>query len=394
MYTPPRTLPRGRAGGNAPVSVEGTRGRRDVFAAAARSERVSWNRRTFLSTVAGAGAAASAVVAGAPSRASQSGNDGGRATYRNPVFAEVFADPTAIRADDGTYYAYATFHDWGGDPARPRLIPIARSDDLVSWSYAGEVFETKPDWKDSGGLWAPEIARLGGRYVLYYFYARFGDPNPGIGVATADAPTGPFEDHGMLLRSQGIGVPNSIDPCLVEHGGPTLFWGSKQGIYGVDLAPDGRSLAGDPVRIAGDGVEAPYVVRRNGRWYFFGSRGTCCVGADSTYHVVVGRSDSLDGPYRNREGESLLDATGTTILHGSDYFAGPGHNAVVRDDAGDDWLLYHAYERSDPWAGEAPRRVLMLDRLSWTDGWPTVEGNRPSRVAPVPTVDGSGTATG
>ena len=308
------------------------------------------------------------------------------------MFEDVFADPAAIRADDGAYYAYATFHDWGGPPARPRLIPIARSEDLVSWSYAGEAFETKPDWKESGGLWAPEIARIDGRYVLYYSYARFGDPNPGIGVASAAEPTGPFEDHGELLRSDAVGVPNSIDPCLVRHGGPTLFWGSKRGIYGVDLTADGRSLAGDPFQIAGAGVEAPSVIRRNGRWYFFGSRGTCCAGTESTYHVVVGRSESIDGPYRNREGESLLAASGTTILHGSERFAGPGHNTVVRDDSGDDWLLYHAYERENPWAGEAPRRVLMLDRLSWADGWPTVEGNRPSRVAPVPAV-GSDTGT-
>ena len=347
------------------------------------------NRRTFL-----ASATVASVGAGCLAGPADTDTDGGTEkppTYRNPVFEEIFADPTAIRADSGAYYAYATFQPWEGVERRRRLVPIARSRDLVNWTYVGEAFDAKPDWKDSGGLWAPDIARLRGRYVLYYSYARFGDPNPGIGVAVSESPAGPFEDCGELIRSNRIGVPNSIDPCLFsDDGTPYLFWGSKRGLYGVRLADNGLSLAGEKFKIAGDGVEAPYVVERNGRYYFFGSRGTCCAGADSTYHVVVGRSDSLRGPYANRAGESLLTATGTTILHGDDTFAGPGHNALVRDDAGTDWLLYHAYERANPWKGEAPRRVLMLDRLEWRDGWPTVETRTPSRTAPVPTVEGPG----
>lgn len=351
-------------------------------------------RRTVLASAAlAAGSALPGCSAGYGSRNGSEPDDGvgaeSPATYRNPVFEEVFADPTAVRAADGTYYAYATFQNWGGGPARPRLLPVARSRGLVDWRYAGEAFRSRPDWADEGdGLWAPDVERVAGRYVLYYSVARFGDPNPGVGVAVSDDPAGPFADRGELLRSDEVGVPNSIDPyCHVEGDTPYLFWGSKRGLYGVRLAADGLSLAGEPFRVAGDGVEAPFVRERDGRYYLFGSRGTCCDGLDSTYHVVVGRSDSLRGPYRNRDGESLLEAAGTTILRGGEQFAAPGHNAVVRDDAGDDWLLYHAYERSDPWAGPAPRRVLMLDRLRWRDGWPVVPGGTPSREAPAPSVD-------
>jgi arabinan endo-1,5-alpha-L-arabinosidase len=343
------------------------------------------NRRTFVTGAAAAVAGAAGLRrARSTARTARARTSG---LYRNPVFEEVFADPTAIRADDGAYYAYATFNPWPGASREDRLIPIARSRDLVRWEDVGDAFETKPDWRDEGGLWAPHVARVAGRYLLYYSYARFGDPNPGIGVAVAESPAGPFEDRGALLRSDEIGVRNSIDPyLLVDDGTPYLFWGSKRGIYGVRLSDDGLSLAGEKFRIAGDGVEAPWLIRRRGRYYFFGSRGTCCRGADSTYRVVVGRGESLRGPYVNREGESLRRAPGTTILRGDEYFAGPGHNAVVRDDAGVDWLLYHAYERHNPWVGSIPRRVLMLDRLVWRDGWPTVETRTPSRVAPAPTI--------
>ena len=344
--------------------------------------------------------------------------------YRNPVFDRVFPDPDALRAPDGTYFAYATYHEWGGgngdgggngsdgdgdgggdggdggdgpvwgDRERP-LVPILRSSNLVDWEFVGPAFEERPAWHDSVGVWAPDAARHRGEYLLYYSLSSWGDPNPGIGVARADSPAGPFEDHGKVLQSDGVGVPNSIDPCFfaADDGTPYLFWGSHKGMYGIRLAPDGRSLAGEKFQVTGEGVEAPYLLARDGRYYLFGSRGRCCEGAASDYHVVVGRADELRGPYRNRDGETLLDAPGTTVLEGGDTFAGPGHNAVVADDAGDDWLVYHAYERSNPWVGETPRRVLMLDRLRWRDGWPTVPGGSPSRTAPKPSVTESSRGT-
>ena len=356
------------------------------------------DRRTFLAGLGAATLGGSAV--GRPTNGgsrtrgptvsgrTQDGNgDGDRGDYRNPVYEEVFPDPSVLRVGS-TYYAYATYHVWGTGPSRP-LIPVVRSENLVDWEFVGPAFERKPDWRegDGLGLWAPSAGRLAGRYVLYYSFARFGDPKPGIGAATAGSPSGPFEDRGPLLRSDDVGVPNSIDPCLlVDDGTPYLFWGSHRGLYGIELAPDGLSLAGEKFRVAGDGVEAPYVLRRDGRYYLFGSRGRCCAGAESSYRVVVGRSDSLRGPYRNRAGESLSDATGSVVVRGSERFAGPGHNAVARDDAGNEWLVYHAYERGNPWIGETPRRVLLLDPLRWRRGWPLVENRIPSVRAPRPVI--------
>ncbi|RBI63420.1 arabinan endo-1,5-alpha-L-arabinosidase [halophilic archaeon] len=349
------------------------------------------NRRTFL------GALTAGVVGGTVGSETVDGGAAGRGrtggvrvggprpskTYRNPVFERVFADPD-VTAVDGSYYAYGTYQDWG-NPGRRRLIPIVRSENLVDWRYAGEAFRTKPDWRDQGGLWAPDVGRLKGRVVLYYSYASFQAGNPGIGVATADDPAGPFCDRGPLFRSDEIGVPHSIDPCLFVHRGtPYLFWGSHAGIYGIRLSDDGLRTVGEKFQVAGEGVEAAYVVRRGEFFYLFGSRGTCCEGAKSTYRVVVGRSRSLRGPYRNRDGERLLAAAGTTVLHGDERFAGPGHCAVVRGPDGDHWLLYHAYERSNPWVGPMPRRVLMLDRLVWRNGWPVVPGKTPSAVHRAP----------
>ena len=199
----------------------------------------------------------------------------------------------------------------------------------------------------------------------------------GIGVATSDSPQGPFEDHGMLFRSNEIGVRNSIDPFYIEDGGKKyLFFGSFHGIYAVELSDDGLSLKENtrPLRVAGDAYEGTYIHKRGKYYYLFASIGRCCEGLKSTYTTVVGRSESLMGPYWNKEGRLMLDNQHEILIKGSTNFVGTGHNSeVITDKKGQDWLFYHAVKVADP-----EGRVLMLDPLQWKDGWPEVENSIPS----------------
>ena len=91
------------------------------------------------------------------------GNTGEKAeTYQNPVIAYSLPDPSVIRGDDGYFYLYAT--------EDIRNLPIHRSKDLVNWEMVGTAFtdQTRPDFEPDGGLWAPDINKVGDRYVLYY----------------------------------------------------------------------------------------------------------------------------------------------------------------------------------------------------------------------------------
>ena len=54
------------------------------------------------------------------------------------------------------------------------------------------------------------------------------------------------------------------------------------------------------MQIAGTLTEGTYIIKRDGYYYLFGSAGSCCDGANSTYHVVVARSENLMGPYVNK----------------------------------------------------------------------------------------------
>lgn len=309
--------------------------------------------------------------------------------YTNPVFAPTFADPTIIKADDEYYYAYATEDFWEG---RDHLVPVIRSKDLVKWTYLKDAFDTKPSWKQ-GGLWAPNVFRYDGKYFMFYSLSIWGDPNPGIGLARSDVPQGPFTDLGKFFLSSEAGVDNSIDPCFFQDpisGNLYIFWGSFHGIYGRQLQYGSGtfSFAGEKFQIAGNQYEGTYMYYKEGYYYYFGSCGSCCEGINSTYHVRVGRSRDIEGPYEDPTTHFLLETSGEPgklLIRGNSNangFAGPGHNAeIFQDEEGDYWFLYHAIEKKYPNLGNgATRRPLMLDRLTWFEGWPMIEYSEPSII--------------
>lgn len=304
--------------------------------------------------------------------------------YTNPVFNHDFPDPNLVKGKDGFFYAYSTQTNWTADgiAGGQRIIPILRSKNLVQWEIAGAALLKKPDWKAEGGIWAPDAVFYKDQYFLYYSFSTWGDPNPGIGVATSGKPGGPFTDHGKLFLSKELGVDNSIDAQFFEDGGkPYLIWGSFHGIYGVELSADGLHIAGQKFKIAGSAYEGSYILKRNNFYYYFGSTGTCCEGEKSTYRVLVGRSTDFKGPYVDQQGKPLLDNGGTLLLQrnaGSSGFVGTGHNGdIITDDAGDTWILYHAFENKPG----AKQRKMLLDKITWHNGWPSIEGSQPTTVA-------------
>lgn len=300
------------------------------------------------------------------------------ATYQNPVIDTSLPDPTIIRADDNLFYLYAT--------ENIPNVPIYRSPDLVHWEMTGTAFtdSTRPTFVPNGRIWAPDINKIKGKYVLYYSMSTWGGEwTCGIGVATASRPEGPFTDQGMLFRSNEMDVQNCIDPFYIEDNGKKyLFFGSFHGIYGVELENNGLAVKKDArrIRIAGTAYEGTYIHKKGEYYYLFASIGRCCEGAKSTYTTVVGRSRNLLGPYFNKKGDSMLDNQHEILIQGNEKFVGTGHNSeIVTDKDGNDWLFYHAVKVAEP-----EGRVLMMDRVDWENGWPVVESNSPSLESPVP----------
>ena len=295
-----------------------------------------------------------------------------RELYHNPVIGIAAPDPTIIRANDGYFYLYAT----------SRNVSIFKSQNLTDWIYVGSAFneEQRPTIVVDAYIWAPDINYIDGKYVMYYSQSNWGGKwNNGIGIAVSDVPQGPFTDLGPLVTTKNIGVLNSIDPFYIEDDGQKyLFWGSLHGIYGIKLSEDGLSImpGAQKFQVAADGIEGSYIHKHGDYYYLFASHGRCCDGLNSTYKVVYGRSDKIEGPYLSKSGIPMLSGQYDMFLKGNDYVVGPGHNSeFIIDDAGNDWIIYHGYLRSDPEAG----RLVFLDQIHWKDGWPFIENNSPSQ---------------
>ncbi|HWC41530.1 MAG TPA: family 43 glycosylhydrolase [Actinomycetota bacterium] len=163
-----------------------------------------------------------------------------------------------------------------------------------------------------------------------------------------------------------------------------LYYGSYYGgIFVTELSEDGTEAVGEPTQVAIDNrYEGAYVVR-HGRWYcLFASEANCCAGPTTGYTVFAGRSTSPRGPFTDRDGISLLASrVGGTIVvtPNGNTWVGTGHNAVVTDLAGQDWLVYHGIDRRDPYLDEPfgiNQRPMLLDRLDWVDDWPTARAGR------------------
>ena len=72
---------------------------------------------------------------------------------------------------------------------------IRKSTDLIHWTDGGKMFEKKPSFVTESGaaVWAPDIEKIGDKYILYYAMSAMGKPaSAGIGIASADSPEGPF----------------------------------------------------------------------------------------------------------------------------------------------------------------------------------------------------------
>jgi len=345
-----------------------------------------------------------AVPAGASTGSGQPTRPG----YANPVskqFADTFADPSLFRGKDGWWYAYGTSDPLREGEGTSHRIPIARSHDLVTWSHVGDAFSlaTMPAWAAANAsIWAPDIRFVDGQYRMYYVVTETTvtpEPNDNaIGMATAASPAGPWTDSGGPVvgprRGGEVGDGNfrwTFDPSVVTDtdGSQWLFYGSYYGgVHVTRLSADGRHATGTPTMVAIDNkFEGAYPVHRGGYWYLFASTANCCAGPATGYSVQVGRSRNPEGPYVDRDGVPLTasQAGGSPVLvQNGNRWVGAGHNAVVTDLGGQDWMAYHAIDRADPFLDGTDginQRPMLLDRLDWVDGWPSVRaGTGPSEA--------------
>ncbi|MEO7309694.1 MAG: arabinan endo-1,5-alpha-L-arabinosidase [Chitinophagaceae bacterium] len=289
-------------------------------------------------------------------------------------------DPVMIK-QGSTYYVFYT----------GRGISIKTSTDRITWKNAGRVFDSLhlPPWhkidipEQAGHLWAPDISYRNGKYHLYYSVSAWMNFNSSIGYATNTTldPNDPgykWVDEGLVIdyKNGGKGV-NCIDPnVFVDTDGKIyLSYGSyKAGLRLVELDDETGKLKTDPPQITTITTslgEGEFIIKGPKYYYFFASRGKCCAGINSTYQIVMGRSESVKGPYLNKAGESWVDNKYSLLLAGDSSEPGRGHNGFFTEHD-TTFIVYHAYTRSQNGASLLNIKPLYMDE----DGWPTMDDSK------------------
>lgn len=284
----------------------------------------------------------------------------------NPLMTQRFgADPYAMEYDGRVYfYMTADAFEYQGDEVQENTygkihsINVISTADMANFTDHGSI-----EVGGSGGAarwannsWAPAAAwkNIDGQDKFFLYFA---DGGGGIGVLTADSPTGPFTDplgHGLVTRQTPTcaEVLWLFDPAVLvdDDGRAYLYFGGgvpegKAAAPGtarvVELGEDMISLKGDPRPI-----DVPYLFedsgihKYNNKYYYtyctnwqVDAEGTATYGFHNA-EIASLESDSPMGPFTFKE--VILENPGK--LNG---LYGNNHHCVFSFK--DNWYIaYHA----------------------------------------------------
>lgn len=298
-------------------------------------------------------------------------------TSGNPVFQGWYADPEGIVFGD-EYWIYSTLSDiyLTDGQKHPESTEVTRaihqvynfqtymdafsSKDLVHWTKHPKVLSIENiKWLEFA-LWAPSLIQANDKYFLFFGANDIQNNNQygGIGVAVADNPAGPFRDAlGKPLIDKIINGAQPIDQFVFRDGDGQvyMYYGGWHHCNMVKLSDDLLSIVpfddGTLYKqvTPKDYVEGPFMLKRNGKYYFMWSEGSWG-GAD--YRVAYAIADSPFGPF-NR--------IGTILEQDMSIANGSGHHSVIQVPGKDEWyIVYHRRPLGDT---DGNHRETCIDRM-------------------------------
>ena len=258
----------------------------------------------------------------------------------------LLADPFVLE-DDGWYYIYGTHAEDG--------IVVYRSRDMQTWSdRCGRAKSAlalhKDDVWGEKWFWAPEVYRVGDKYVMTY------SAEEHICYAESDSPCGPFvqrEQRPYLPEEKGIDSHIFFDDDKAY-----IFWVRFEGygIWAAELSDDLQEIRMESARVilrpekdTWEWVEeyvseGPAVMKHKGRYYLTYS---CNHYQSKDYAVGMAVADSVLGPYERH--------ADNPILHRHAGYVGTGHHTLLPTKRGL-YVVFHAHN-----SGEKihPRQTLI-----------------------------------
>ena len=292
--------------------------------------------------------------------------DNGDGTYTNPVINADYSDPDVCVGPSGEDY-YMTASSFQCTPG----LPILHSRDLVNWQIVGyalkELYTGFPELikhfdtpQHGNGVWAPSIRYHDGEYYIYW-----GDPDYGVFMVKTRGgdPAGEWEAPVCVIEGKGYidTTPLWDDDgrCYLVNG-----WANSRAKYASvltvrEMSKDGTRAIGQPVIVFdGNGTEnrtceGPKFYKRDG-WYWI----MCPAGGVPEGFQLAMRSKSPYGPYEHK----------IVLQQGKSPVNGPHQGGWVHTKYGEDWFL-HFQDK------EAYGRVVHLNPVDWSTGWPIMGRN-------------------
>lgn len=285
----------------------------------------------------------------------------------NPIMSQKFgADPYAMAYEDRVYFFMtADSFEYDGEGniiensyGKIQSINVVSTDDMVNFTDHGAIQVAGRNgaatWANNS--WAPAAAwkMIDGKPKFFLYFA---DSGNGIGVLTADSPTGPWTDpigKGLITRQ----TPNCanvlwlFDPAVLvdDDGEAYLYFGGGVPQDKIENPSTARviQLGDDMISTVGEAVviDAPYIfedsgIHKAGNKYYYTYCSNWQVTAEGTdkygftnAEIVSLESDSPMGPFTLKE--TILANPGRTFgLYGNN------HHCVFQFK--DKWYItYHA----------------------------------------------------
>jgi len=300
-----------------------------------------------------------------------------------PVYRDNFPDPHVV-LHGGEFIAYAT-----NDGIN---LPMLVSRDLVNWSQvrdqAGRRIDGMPvlaPWVQEGRTWAPEVMKVGAKWLLYYTAHSRRRKMQCLGVAAADGPKGPFRDQSTepLVCQYDQGGTIDANPFRDSDGKLYVYYksdgnavGKTTFIWGQRLSDDGLKVVGAAVPLIQDDakwewrlVEAPAMVRSpSGHQLFYSA---AFFGWDpnerlSRYATGYANCSGPLGPCKDAPENPILNSFNDRQ---AGCLSGPGHPGIFQVGARH-FMAFHAWAATSGCRKAEDERYLYVAPLFWKDGKP------------------------
>ena len=251
---------------------------------------------------------------------------------QNPIICDRYTPDPAPYVHGDTLYlfvdhdenetlnGYFTMKDW----------LLYSTVDMVNWTFRGTPITSKTfsSWaKQDNDCWASQCIERNGKWYWYCTATIKGEAYPGIGVAVADNPAGPYKDP---IKKPLVKGWFKIDPTVMidDDNQAYLFYGNNM-LWYTKLTKSMTAITGGEKEVKtkdeeafgpykgynDDGTpktnfeEASWIYKKNGKYYLEYAAGGV------PEHWAYSTADKITGPWKY-QGKILDQAQNSFTIHG------------------------------------------------------------------------------